>query len=93
VEGLLLTAFQPVWVSAMVYPSGEVAKQIGDSISMPLSPEHVECLLIAILSVNKYPPEKTLTHLPALRAQGLTDPVRVVRIDIPETIEALVTSG
>jgi 3-methyladenine DNA glycosylase/8-oxoguanine DNA glycosylase len=58
-----------------------------------ISRSHVECLLVALLSVNSFSLEKAWALLPRLREAGLTDPARVVTMDMPATIEALVGAG
>jgi hypothetical protein len=72
----------------MVTPNDNVSISV-----MALSPPQIECLLTAILSVNRYPLEKAWALLPRLRAVGLTDPTRVAAMDLPATIEALVVAG
>lgn len=60
---------------------------------MALAEAQTECLLMAILAVNSYPLEKAYQLLPRLRGLGLTDPARVVDMDLPTAIEALTTAG
>lgn len=60
---------------------------------MALAASQVECLLMALLSVNNYPLEKGWRLLPRMREQGLTDPARVAAMDMPAAISALVGAG
>lgn len=60
---------------------------------MPLAPAQVECLLMALLSVNNFSLEKAWLLLPRLREAGLTDPARVATMDMAATIEALTLAG
>lgn len=60
---------------------------------MALAPAHVECLLMALLSVNNYSLEKVWALLPRMREAGLTDPARVVAMDMPAAIAALTSAG
>jgi hypothetical protein len=60
---------------------------------MPLSPLQVECLLAALLAVNRCSLEKAWALLPRLRAVGLTDPARVAGMDLATTIEAFSSAG
>lgn len=60
---------------------------------MGLPTQHVECLLTAILAVNNYSLEKAWKLLPRMRELGLTDPARVVAMDMTAAIEALSTAG
>lgn len=60
---------------------------------MALSGSHVECLLVALLSVNKFPLEKAWSLLPRMREVGLTDPARVAAMGMPAAIEALAGAG
>lgn len=60
---------------------------------MALPVSQVECLLIAILAVNKFSLEKAWKLLPRMRELGLTDPARVATMDMPAAIEALTAAG
>lgn len=60
---------------------------------MALSRSQVECLLVALLAVNSFALEKAQSLLPRLRAAGLSDPVRVNAMNMPEVIEALTVAG
>jgi hypothetical protein len=60
---------------------------------MPLAPHQIECLLMALLSVNSYPLEKAWGLLPRMRELGLTEPARVVAMDMEATITALTSAG
>jgi endonuclease III-like uncharacterized protein len=60
---------------------------------MALSAPQIECLLMAILSVNNFPLEKAWSLLPRMRAAGLTDPDRVTAMDMTGVIEALTSAG
>lgn len=60
---------------------------------MAITTPQVECLLMALLSVNNFPLEKTWSLLPRLREVGLTDPARVTSMDMAATIEALTSAG
>ena len=60
---------------------------------MGLPASSVECLLMAILAVNNYSLEKAWKLLPRMRELGLTDPARVVAMDMPAAIEALTAAG
>jgi hypothetical protein len=60
---------------------------------MALAAPQIECLLMALLSVNKFPLEKACALLPRMRELGLTDPARVVAMDMPGAIEALTAAG
>jgi hypothetical protein len=50
---------------------------------MGLPVSSVECLLMAILAVNSYSLDKAWKLLPRMRELGLTDPARVVAMDMP----------
>ncbi len=60
---------------------------------MALAPAHVECLLMALLSVNSFSLEKAWTLLPRMRDAGLTDPARVATMEMSTVIEALTGAG
>jgi len=60
---------------------------------MGLSVSQVECLLMAILAVNSFSLEKAWKLLPRMRELGLTDPARVVAMDLPAAIDALTVAG
>jgi hypothetical protein len=60
---------------------------------MALSMPQIECLLMALLSVNNFPLEKAWALLPRMRDAGLTDPARVVTMDMATAIEALTRTG
>lgn len=60
---------------------------------MALAPAHVECLLMAVLSVNNFSLEKAWALLPRMREAGLTDPARVAAMEMPAVIEALRGAG
>jgi hypothetical protein len=47
------------------------------------------CPLMAILAMNNYSLEKAWKLLPRMRGLGLTDPARVVVMEMPAAIEAL----
>jgi hypothetical protein len=60
---------------------------------MALSAPQIECLLMALLSVNNYPLAKAWALLPRMRELGLTNPPRVVGMGMPAVIEALTVAG
>jgi len=64
-----------------------------DETPTALSVPQVECLLIAILTVNNYSLEKAWNLLPRMRELSLTDPARVVAMDMPAAIEVLTSAG
>lgn len=60
---------------------------------MSLAPPQIECLLMALLSVNNYPLEKAWGLLPRMRELGLTEPARAAAMDMATTIAALTGAG
>jgi hypothetical protein len=60
---------------------------------MGLAALQIECLLMALLSVNNFSLEKAWALLPRMREAGLTDPVRVEGMDMAAAIEALTGAG
>jgi len=60
---------------------------------MALSAAQIECLLTALLSVNNFSLEKAWSLLPRMRDAGLTDPARVVAMDMTTAIETLRRAG
>jgi hypothetical protein len=60
---------------------------------MSLAPPQIECLLMALLSVNNYPLEKAWGLLPRMRELRLTEPARVAAMDMAATIAALTGAG
>lgn len=60
---------------------------------MGFSAAQIECLLMAILAVNSYSLEKAWKLLPRMRELGLTNPARVVAMEMPAAVEALTAAG
>lgn len=60
---------------------------------MALAASQVECLLVALLSVNNFSLEKAWALLPRMREAGLTDPARVTAMDMAAAIDALTRAG
>jgi hypothetical protein len=59
----------------------------------PLTPQQVECLVVAVLAVNRFPLIQVQAIVPRLRAGGLMEPCRVASMKLPEVIAALESSG
>jgi hypothetical protein len=58
-----------------------------------MHPQLWEDLIISILSVNRYPLEKTYSILDALRAAGLTDPRELMAGTVEEVASDLCRAG
>ena len=58
-----------------------------------LSESSVEALVIAVLSVGGWPPERVVSSLPALRAAGVTAPNAVADMDLGVLTVALAKNG
>ena len=86
-------AFKPIVLDAHERRSADRGRVHGDGRLMALPAQEVECLLMAIPTVNNFSLEKAWKLLPRMRELGLTDPGRVVAMDMPAAIEALTAAG
>ena len=60
---------------------------------MPLTEAHVADLVAALLTVNQYPLDRAVSHMPAFKAAGLLDPAHVAALKQEELIAALNQAG
>lgn len=60
---------------------------------MKVAKDDLEALVTAVLAVNRYSIEKAYDLLPALRKGGLTQPDKVVALDIETLITGLFQAG